>query len=133
MNVAKWRFAMGYEWYGVKTVYMHEGLAEKPAHQVYEERVVVMRARGQREAIRRAEREARAYCSKLKNTRYLGYLMLYVTSETQIYDGTEVFSLMRESPLNAAGFLNRYFDEETECAQRLTDRAGRSPRKPRKR
>jgi hypothetical protein len=49
--------------------------------------------------------------------RYTGYLMAYHLFEAELGDGTEVYSLMRESTLGAGDYLDRYYDSGGECAQ----------------
>jgi len=108
-----------YEWFGAKTLYEHIGLAgPKSKKKVYEERVVVFRARDENEAMALAEEEARKYVANLKSTRYLGYVMLYITMENVIRSGTEVYSLMRQTDLNPRAFQARYHDAKSECAKR---------------
>jgi hypothetical protein len=60
-------------WYAVKTLYRSEGLgrptatdsAYDPAATLVEERVVLLKARSFQDAIRAAEKEARAYATGL--------------------------------------------------------------------
>ena len=108
-----------YEWFGAKTLYSHVGLAgPKSKKKVYEERVVVFRARDEDEAMALAEEEARKYVANLKNTRYMGYVMLYITMENVIRSGTEVYSLMRQTDLKPRAFMGRYHDAKSARARR---------------
>ena len=106
-----------YEWYGAKSLYSHV-MTDTKKH-VYEERIVVFRARSTEEAITLAEKEAHKYAKSLKNARYLKYgVMVYIMQETAIHSGTEVFSLMRKTNLKPRAFQIRYHDTKSECAQR---------------
>jgi len=104
-----------YEWYGAKSLYSHVVAGTKK--KVYEERVVVLRAKNAEEAIDLAEEEARKYAASLKNVRYMNYVMVYVMTETVIRPGIEVFSLMRQMDLKPRTFMARYHDAKSECAR----------------
>ncbi|MCL2641536.1 MAG: DUF4288 domain-containing protein [Phycisphaerales bacterium] len=111
-----------YEWYGAKTLYEHIGLAgPKSKKKVYEERVVVFRAKSAEEAIDLAEEEAREYAAGLKGVRYLNYVMVYIMSETVIRPGMEVYSLMRQMDLKPRAFMGRYHDAKSERAHRVKE------------
>ena len=81
---------------------------------MYEERLVVVRARSQNQAIRVAEREARAYAKGLTSVKYLGFVEVFELFARALRSGAEVFSLMRSSNLAPAGYLSRFFDDGSE-------------------
>ncbi len=105
------RSAIG--WYAARCVFRHDGLrAVQRRRYVYEERIVLVRAGSEAEALRRAEREAAEYASD--SVRYLGFVETFSIAAARIRDGSEVFSLMRSSNKPAAGFVTRYFDDGSE-------------------
>lgn len=76
-------------WYGAK-VYSPSRRFEEHGH-LYEERVVLLKAESEDEAIDRAEKEAREYAQNLEGCSYLGYVNVFHVYNESIGDGTEVF------------------------------------------
>jgi hypothetical protein len=107
-------------WYGVRTIYLWPGFGAK-ARRLFEERVVLLRARSESLAIRTAEREARRYARE-NSVKYLGLLQSFHVFGSRAGAGTEVFSLLRESPLRPNAYLSAYFDTGTE-----RQRGGKQP------
>ena len=79
------------------------------ASTLYEERVTLWRASSFEEAIERAEREAREYVGGLDGE-YVGLAQAYHLADEHLEDGSEVFSMMRESELTAAAYITQFFD-----------------------
>jgi hypothetical protein len=112
-------------WYGAKCLFEHLDLSEEPGRTVYEERVVLIRATDWDDAIARSEADAARYAGELPGVRYLGFMDGYhIGPVPRITEGTEVYSLMRESALAGKDYLDRYCDDGTERRQ-----AWRSPTK----
>jgi hypothetical protein len=105
-------------WYGVRSVYVHHDL-QRGQDRLYEERIVLIRATSDEEAIAKAEAEAKTYGPE--DVEYLGYLMTYHLFD-EPGDMAEVFSLMRESRM-APAYLNRFFDTGRERAREPNDTA----------
>lgn len=61
--------------------------------------------------------EARTYAGSLKSIKDLEYVDTYYLFDAIIGDGTEVFSLMRDSELGAVDYVARYFQTGSERAQ----------------
>jgi|SRR5262245_42940446 len=95
-------------WFGIKTVYRIAPIGRRLGSDsaasgdmtLVEERVVLLKARSGREAIRKAEMEARKYASDVRHrnpygqpvrARYLGYCDAF-TINGPVIIGTEVFS-----------------------------------------
>jgi hypothetical protein len=95
-------------WYGIKTLYriapagrrLGSDSAASSDATLVEERVVILRARNRRDAVRKAEAEAREYASDVRHrnpygqrvrARYLGYCDAFDINEP-VRTGTEVFS-----------------------------------------
>ncbi|WP_369259366.1 hypothetical protein [Streptomyces sp. R35] len=96
-------------WYGVRCVFRHRDLG------VFEERLTLWTAASPDEAIARAEAEAREYGEALEDTEYTGFAESY-RMDGGPGEGAEVFSLMRESGLPSAAYVERFFatgDERT--------------------
>lgn len=104
-------------WYGAKCIFIHPGLQVKKGSQVYEERVIILRARDEDEAIALAEKEARQYAKDISPTKYLGFIdvfHLYAAPREM----SEVYSLMRESRLDPETYLDRFFDTGRERSRK---------------
>lgn len=93
-------------WYGVRCLIRFvEGI-----DQYYEESITVWRALSFEEAIGKAEAEAREYANVCEGE-YSGLAQaFFIGDEETIEEGAEVFSLMRNSPLDPDDYLTRFFD-----------------------
>lgn len=101
-------------WFGAKTLYRWPDSYSKAGSRgyAYEERVIILRARGADEAIQRAEQEALRYAAAAGDeTEYLGAVDVFEMFDG-VEDGAEVFSLLRSTPLGPEAFLTRYHDPE---------------------
>ena len=105
-------------WYSVKCIFRHDHLSQKAEEHCYEERVVVLKAVSLDHAIELGEAEARAYAGDEGTSHYIEFISAYHLYKPEIAPGAEVFSIMRRSNLNKDAFLDRYYDDGTECAQR---------------
>jgi hypothetical protein len=115
------------QWYAARCLFSHSVLSGKARRKhVYEERVVLLRANTDNDAIRQAEREARKYARSGMGISYLGYVETYHLFAASIRSGTEVFSLMRSSNLRAEPFLSRYYDDGSEHRRKWTRSGSRT-------
>jgi hypothetical protein len=99
-------------WYGVRCIFKWRDRPE------YEERVTVWHATSFEAAIERAEAEAREYGADTE-LEYLGLAQAFDLKADQIADGSEVFSLIRTSPLAPDEYINRFFDTGSERQRHL--------------
>ena len=93
-------------WYGIRTIYEHLNRAHGQ-DRVYEERIVIVEAESNEEAMEKAEREAESYASEDVN--YLGYAIGFHMFGPP-GEGVEVFSLTRASRMEPERYLDRFFD-----------------------
>ena len=101
-------------WYGVRLVYRLTGTSR----QAYEERVIIVRAESDDDAIAKAETHSKEYESE--TTEYVGYAMAFHLFDQDgpcLGPGTEVFSLIRKSELHPEEYLDRFHDTGNECAR----------------
>lgn len=95
-----------FEWYAVRCVFQWERAAGAP----FEERITRWRASSLASALDCAEREARRYASE-NGVTFLDFAQAYALAEThELGPGTEVFSLLRDSPLAPEAYVTRFFD-----------------------
>jgi hypothetical protein len=97
------------EWYAVRCVFRWTGSEGRP----YEERITLWQAADFAAAVARAEAEAGEYAADTGVT-YLGLAQAYATGEEVLQSGSEVFSLLRDSPLPPEQYLDRHFDTGSE-------------------
>lgn len=97
------------EWYGAKTVYSVNYKKRKNVMNLYEERVVLVKATSFDEALLEAEKEANYYADE-NDMKYLEYVNVFKLYDETIKDKTEVFSLMRDSKLAPDKYIDKYFD-----------------------
>lgn len=101
-------------WFGARTVYrVEQSNTVTSPNNLYEERVVLISGNSFDDAIAKAEKEAEIYASNT-DMNYLGYVNVFELYHSKIEDGTEVYSLMRESELEADAYLDRFIDTGSE-------------------
>ena len=104
-------------WYGAKCVFLHTK-NDGCAGQVYEERVILIKANDFDEAINRAEEEAEKYARDLDGCTYTGFIDVFHIYDERISDGSEIYSLMRTSELKTDEYLDRFYDTGAERTQK---------------
>lgn len=107
------------EWYSCKCIFRHDNVSPKKGKKVYEERVVLLRARSFDEAIELGEKEAEEYTQSLDGVKYMGFINVYHLFDKRMRHKAEVYSIMRENKMSKKEFLDRYYDDGTECSQKL--------------
>jgi hypothetical protein len=110
-----------FNWYGAKTIYKHDLIEDGIAKVLFEERVVLFQAADFEGAIAQAEAEAEEYCLSHENVVYLGFLDLFHIFDGIVGQGTEVYSLLRESRLSEGDYLDRFHDDGNERWQKSKD------------
>ena len=100
-------------WYGAKCVFLHTAIESCPG-QVYEERVVLIRAASFEEAIRKAVEEAEEYAGDAEGCSYTGFVDVFHMYDERVDERTEVYSLMRRSELDVTRYLNHFYDTGSE-------------------
>ena len=80
---------------------------------MYEERIVVIQADSPSDAIQRGEAEAAEY-ARANEADYLGFIDTFHMFSNRVNSGTEVYSLLRTSPLAPKEFVSTYFDDGTQ-------------------
>ena len=94
-------------WYTAKCVFRHRDLGTGP-RQLYEERLILLRAKSFTKAMKRAKREAESYAQDLDGCTFTGHIELFELYET-VGDGAELFAEMRQSDLTPEDYLERYY------------------------
>jgi hypothetical protein len=108
-------------WFAVRCVFRSLE-AEVEGASAYEERITLWRAESFEDAIDRAETEALAYAAETPGTEYLDLAQAFQLGvEGTVGDGDEVFSLIRDSDLDADAYLDRFFDDGEEYQGEVTE------------
>lgn len=75
----------------------------------FEERITLWSAEGFEAAIESARREAERYAKLDSSWELLDLFQAYDVGDDELADGSEVFSLIRESDLEADEYVERFF------------------------
>lgn len=96
-------------WYAVRCHFkVRDSARDKPGMRLYEERITLWQSATAEEAIALAEAEAVDYASTLDGDEYLGLAQSYELSDLPGH-GAELYSLMRDSPLDSETYLDTFF------------------------
>lgn len=101
---------MSEPWYSVRCLF------HNPDQGLYEERITLWQADSFDHAIEQAELEANEY-AEILDLRYVGLAQAYHLGEDTIASGSEVFSLCRDSDLEANAYIDAFFDTGNERQQ----------------
>lgn len=96
-------------WFAVRCILQRNADESAEADYIYEERITIWSAASSDEAIAAAEAEATEYAG-LNAATYINLAQAFDIQAAIPASGTEVFSLMRESNLEADDYLDAYFD-----------------------
>ncbi|HLJ56537.1 MAG TPA: DUF4288 domain-containing protein [Chthonomonadaceae bacterium] len=105
-------------WYSVKCLFRHENDPAASEGHLYEERIIVLRAQSLDDALNMAELEAKSYAGDGGDVQYCNFASAYHIADDELTERTEVYSLLRQSPLQISEYVDRYYDEGTERVQR---------------
>lgn len=95
--------------FSVRCIFRWEPSPEQERKFLYEERITLWQAEDIDAAVELAEREARRYAEE-NEVEYLEYWQVYALFEEVGANALEVFSLLRESDLEPAEYLDAFFD-----------------------
>jgi hypothetical protein len=100
-------------WYSVRCIFKKAKTSDETS--IYEERITLWTAASADDAIRCAEDEAESY-AKSAECEYTGFCNSYML-DNDPESGREVFSICRESDLDAEEYLDNYYDTGSELTQ----------------
>jgi hypothetical protein len=87
---------------------------------IYEERITLWRAQDFDHAIALAEAEADEYAQAIGGLEYLNFAQAYHLAD-EPESGSEIFSLMRDSPINRQEYLDTFFDTGSERQSKMKE------------
>lgn len=95
-------------WFAVRCFFQFPHAPKMRKKRLYEERITLWQAADIDEAIALAEQEATEYASNCA-CKYLQVAQAFALFDDKIKQGTEFFSLFRESNKKADAYLDRFF------------------------
>jgi Domain of unknown function (DUF4288) len=98
-------------WYSAQCVFLHADKEHGPM-QMYEERIILLRANNVEAAIKQAENEAKKYSRDLDGCEYLGYVNIFELYDQELGDGAEIFSIIQKSDLKPREYLDIHYPEK---------------------
>jgi hypothetical protein len=104
-------------WYSAKCIFRH--LATEQRRQMYEERIVLLKANNFDDAINQAEKEGKKYCKDLGNCEYAGFIDVFELTEEKITEKSEIFSAMQSSELSSEDYLKRFYPDKLEDCENI--------------
>jgi len=111
-------------WYSARCVFRLRTSESQPT---YEERIVLLRATSEDDAMRDAEADAVEYAAVVEGCTYTGYVDSFHLFETHVGHRAEVFSLMRSSELAHPVCHRRYYGQGFSESLSLTPSVRRLP------
>jgi hypothetical protein len=107
------------QWFSVRAVFRHLGEQSYS----FEERIVLVKAETLDAALEVGERNALAY-AEASGSEYLEYVDAFQIGSATPEDGSEVYSIMRDSSLEPSVYLDTFFDTGAERVQKSPSYSG---------
>jgi hypothetical protein len=105
-------------WFSAQCVFLHADKGHGPK-QMYEERVILLRADNMDAAIKQAENEAKKYSRDLDGCTYLGYVNVFELYDQELGDGAEIFSIMHKSDLKPREYIDIHYPEKPDDCEAI--------------
>lgn len=107
-------------WYTAKGIFRHEPSAEN-AKPWYEERIVLIKADSEEDAIKQAAQEARKY-SKAAECQLVEIVEAWEIHDDKLIHGTEIFSSKNISTLGPSEYLEQFYPDAPEDCEAIGDK-----------
>jgi len=101
------------KWFTAKGIFLHAAQI-KNQKQSYEERIVLLKAKSEKKALKRANKEAKDYVKDLKDTKFIEITDVYALYEVEIGDKCEIFSSKTISHLEPQVYLETLYPNTPE-------------------
>jgi len=96
-------------WYSAKCIFRH--LETKSRRQIYEERIILIKAENSEAGIEKAEKNARQYCKDLENCEFARLVDVFDLFDKKVADKSEVYSAMQTNNLDPDDYLNHFYPD----------------------
>lgn len=86
-------------------------LETEARRQIYEERIVLVRADNFDAAIQKAEKNSRKYCKNDNNCEFVGLVDVFELFDKKVDDKSEIFSSMQTNDLDPDDFISQFYPD----------------------
>lgn len=100
------------QWYSVRSVFRFDKGEEGKPGTMFEERVVILRASSDEEALQKGRDNAHRYAASDPNPKMLDHVVAFALWEAALKEGEEVWSCLRELKMSDAEFLDHVYAGE---------------------
>ena len=101
-------------WYSAKCIFRH--LETESRRQIYEERIVLLKAKDSDTAIKKAEKNAIKYCEDIEDCEPAGLIDVFELYDEIVGDKTEIFSSIQSNELSPEDYLSQFYpDTPDDC------------------
>lgn len=108
----------GKNWFSAKGIFLHKSKIEN-INQWYEERIILLKAESETEALKLAHREAKDYVKDLEGAKFIEITDVYSLYDEEISDKCEVFSSKMISHLKPQDYLEAFYPNTTEDCEAI--------------
>ncbi len=109
------------KWFTAKGIFLHEP-SSKNMKQWYEERIVLLKAKEKKVALKLAKKEAKEYIKDLERTKYIEITNVYSLYDEEISDKCEIFSSKTISQLKPQDYLETYYPNTLEDCEAIGEK-----------
>lgn len=96
------------KWFTAKGIFYHKSQV-KAQKQWYEERIVLLKAESEKEALKQANKEAKEYINDLEDTMFIEITDVFALYEEEPGDKCEIFSSKTISLLKPQDYLEAFY------------------------
>ena len=112
---------MNENWFTAKGIFLHKSQLENQK-QWYEERIILLKAKDETEALKYANEEAKDYIKDLDGTNFIEIVNVYALYDEEISDKCEIFSSKTISLLEAQDYLETFYPEAPEDCEKIGEK-----------
>lgn len=95
-------------WYTARCLFSHKDIPGCQKY-VYEERILLIEAKSEKEAMQKAIHDAMKYASANQDVAFTGQVDIFHLYADKLEDGTEIYSVMNESPMERDAYIKRFY------------------------
>ena len=108
-------------WFTAKGIFLHESQLENQK-QWYEERIVLLKAKDEKEALKYADEEAKDYIKDLDGTNFIEIIDVYELYDEEISNKREIFSSKTISLLKPQDYLEKFYPNSPEDCEKIGEK-----------
>ena len=112
---------MSKNWFTAKGIFLHKSQL-KNQKQWYEERIILLKAKDEKEALKYADEEAKNYIKDLDGTKFIEITDIYALYDEEISDKCEIFSCKMISHLKPQEYLEKFYPNTLEDCEKIGEK-----------